>query len=300
MIAADGIHHGETARRGIAFRWLLSGFLLAAPLVEPQADQIISIAYLKEGMSELNDSDKLVGLQMWAEEMTGLTHMRTEVTGVNTMHELMRGLESKSVNFALFNTGAYLGNYRILKPYLANEILGVQRSEQLFEDYLILVKNSSPIHDFRDLRNRRLAISKEHILYNDYLEYLVKKISGKQAAYFFKKIDDAPTPSRAVLEVFFGGSDACLAPRHIFELTAALNPQVSKDLRIIHSSGAIFIPAVLVAFNSEPEETRKLIVRAMLDVQLTLRGKQILELFKIKGLVPAAAEDFTPMFKIYE
>jgi ABC-type phosphate/phosphonate transport system substrate-binding protein len=274
--------------------------LLLNPAYTTAAEQAKTFAYLKTGLNELNQSERIVGLQMWADEIAANNKSKIEIRAINSIDDMITAAKNKQLNFALFNTGAYLKNYRRLQPYLAPETFAIQRSDELYENYVIVVKNSSAIDSFSALRNKRFALAGEHILFNDYLEYIVKTSGGLRAARFFKQISHPPTSTQAILNVFFGVADACLTPLHVFNLTGEMNPAIFEKLKIIHSSGPIFIPAVVVVFNNTSDEGRKIFKHILLDEAIDIHKRQFLDSFKVNRIVLVEPANFQSMLKIYE
>jgi ABC-type phosphate/phosphonate transport system substrate-binding protein len=237
---------------------------------------------------------------MWGEEVARQNHITAEVRSIDTTAELIKGIKLNQINFALLNTGSFIKLYQQLKPQLKPEIYAVSRTEDLYEDYLILVKKSSTIKSINDLRSKRFSYSADHILYSHYLTHLISQLTGQQPKQFFKQILQPDTASQSVLSVYFGNSDACLIPRHIFMMTATMNPALSNELAIIHSSGPIFIPAVVLAFNSVSTELQSSFGKDLLDSKNSTRGKQILDLFRIDHLVQVDVAQFQPMFAFFK
>lgn len=278
-------------------------FLLAVMLClcgALSADDKINIAYLKEGLTELNQYEKLVALNMWIEEFSRIYHVEAEFRAINTIDELIHAVQSGEIHFALLNSGEYLKEYARLKPFLATRIYAVERTENLFEEYLIMVKKSDAVHKLEDLHHKRFSFLADHQLYNRYLEYLTLQIGREKPEQFFKQIRHTPTASQAVLDVFFNRSDACLVPRHIFMTAAALNPAITEQLTTLRSSGPMFIPAVVVSFTHTPEVMQQMFGHHLTESHLTTRGQQIFELFQIIRIVQVLPEQFQPMFAIYD
>ncbi|WP_347986770.1 PhnD/SsuA/transferrin family substrate-binding protein [Methylomonas sp. AM2-LC] len=265
-----------------------------------QAEEKLNFFYLKSGLSELNASNKLVGLQILGEELSRHTHKETRIEGINSFDDFISSIERNEINFALLNVGDYLNHYKKLKPYLATDTYAIKRTDELYEEYVILVKKSSDIDSLNDLNLKRLALSTDHILYDEYLKYIIKQTSGKNVKQFLKTLHKSPTPSQSILDVFFGSTDACLVAKHIYNLNSAMNPAIVQDLKIIHSSGPMFIPAVLVVFAITPPEIRTQFSQAIIEDQVTARGKQMLELFKVSSVTPVSIEQFQPMLKMYQ
>lgn len=264
------------------------------------AEEKINIAYLKEGLADLNKSEKMIALQMWGEEVARLNKVSAEVFPIDSMDVLLRDVQLKKIHFALMNTGKFIMNYQKLQPYLSTDIYAVQRTTDLYEDYVIVVKKNTTLKRLTDLKRKRFSIIGNHLLQQKYLEYLLQSLYGQKPAEFFKQIRHPPTETQSVLDVFFGVSDGCTVPRHIFMASATLNPSIFEQLTIIHNSGPVFIPAVLVAFNYGTENMRKTFGKHLLESQFTVRGQQILDLFKINRIVQIDSEQLQPMFVFFE
>ncbi len=64
------------------------------------------------------------------------------------------------------------------------------------------------------------------------------------AEYFFDPMAHVGKVSEVLLPVFFGKEDACLVTQKVFDIMAELNPQISRQLKIVAASKG-YIPGFL-------------------------------------------------------
>jgi ABC-type phosphate/phosphonate transport system substrate-binding protein len=156
-------------------------------------------------------------------------------------------------------------------------------------DLLLLVRKDSGIRSIRDLRGKTIVMPMRNPrcldMHTAWLETLVMEEGSKGIATFFSSVKETRTAAKAVMPVFFRQADACIVTRQVFDLTAELNPQISRELTIISrkeklSQGIIAIDRRL------SEETREKIRQAFLTLHQTPEGQQLLMLFKVRKLVP--------------
>lgn len=264
------------------------------------AEDKINIAYLKEGLKDLNKAEKLIALQMWSEDVARINHVPAEIRSYDSMSELLSDIQLKQIHFALMNTGNYLMYQKQLLPFLSSDIYATLRTEEIYESFIVLVNKKSSINALDDLKNKRFSIVEDYIIQHRYLEYLTKNINRQSPAQYFKLLKTRPSENQALLDVFFGVSDGCIVAQHFYKMAIELNPTLADQLNVIINSGPVFIPAILIAFNYDTENIREKFGKNLLDAQFTARGREILDLFKINRIVRVDAEQLKPMFVFFE
>jgi ABC-type phosphate/phosphonate transport system substrate-binding protein len=256
------------------------------------------MAFVKEGLPDLSQADKRAALEMWADDLGKEEKITASILAVDDVNELIKLAEDRKVTSVLINTGAYIQHLARLKPLLSNDVLAIKRHEGLFEDYVIVTQKESGLNSILQLRHKKISMVSDYVLQRGYLNYLLKHSVSLSARQFFSRIINAKTGSLAVLDVFFGRADVAIVAQHIFDLTADLNPAIRHELQIIHNSGPKFVPALLVMFK-HAEEVNKLMKNQALEHQFTVRGQQLLDLFKINGLEEVTYQDLEPSFFVY-
>lgn len=266
----------------------------------PVRAEKISIVYLTEGIAEFKKTEKMAALQVWGEEIASQNQLEAEARIIGTLEELMREVQAKRVHFALMSTAQYLMRYQEIKSYVAPEMYAVTRTDELYEDYIIVSKANSPVKSLADLKHKHVSLVKDYLLVKQYLKYLTLKTNKQDPEQFFKKVHETPTSFQALLDVYFKRSDACLVPRIAYMMAGELNPEIFEQLSVIHNSKKMFIPAVVLTFNSTQSETRAILAQYFLEAQFSVHGQQILDLFKVKHFIQIDEKQLQPMLELYE
>ena len=78
-----------------------------------------------------------------------------------------------------------------------------------------------------------------------------------------------------------------------------LNPAINNDIKVVHHSGANFIPALVLTFNYSGNAYADKVRNNLGTLTDTVRGQEILNLFNIKNITPAHHDSLTYMFDIF-
>lgn len=265
---------------------------------EVQAASPVTIVYLQDGMSELQKTEKQVALQLWVEEMAHEGDLEVEVLPVATVSRLVQLIKLKKVNYVIINSVHYL-KHGELKEFFKQSFWAVQRSNTLYEEYVIVSRKQNNIKGFKQLPNTQLSIAHDGLLMHFYLNYLALKAGYPASKRIFKKIRNTHTASQAVLDVYFGKSDVCIVPRHILNMAVELNPSIMERLNIAHRSGDIFIPVLIIGTTNTPDDVSAAFADAIEVINASPRGEQIINLFKINSIVRIQPEKLAAMSAIY-
>ena len=153
-------------------------------------------------------------------------------------------------------------------------------------EYALYVRRDSGIQHLRQLRGASLLIEKggKGSLAGIWLQTLVMKQTGKPVG-FFGTLREVDKISQAVLPVFFGNADACVAPVSTFDTMAELNPQLTRQIERIAVSPVLSRGPVCFR-NDVLEEFGDVLVDALGSLHTDPRGQQILTLFHLDRLLP--------------
>lgn len=261
--------------------------------------EIITFAYLLDGLNEVQKNENQVGLRIWAEEIAKQGNDEIRIRIVKKFPEMISLIKKKQVNYVMLNTVHYLEHENDLKPLLDHRILALKRSKTLFEQYFVITQEKFIGNQLNNLKGKSLSVSSDNLLMNFYLEYLLLEAGNKPSKRFFKSIKDTKTASQAVLDVYFNKSMACIVPKHILDMTAELNPAILTRIKTLHQSDRIFIPVLIVTVADNPEAMNQTIFDSILNIKSTPRGRQIIDLFKIDSVVEIEHEKLDAMKGIF-
>lgn len=160
------------------------------------------------------------------------------------------------------------------------------------EQYLLLVHRASGVTELAGLRGKRLAVfqNSRMSLGKVWLEVALAKAGQPLAAEHFGSVIDQPKLSKAVLEVFFRQTDACLVSRRGFATMSELNPQVGTQLVALATSPAL-VPAVFPFRTDFNPTLKEKSLREMSLVHTTAAGQQALMIFQVGQVAERPATD---------
>lgn len=260
--------------------------------------QVVTLAYLETGLKDLTVADRQVALQMLSKELVRGTDFEISILPLSSMEEMIGLLKTAKLNYSIINS-YYLRDIDRLLPFMDKPMWSIQRSHQAKEDYVLVVGNNFNYKDINSLSGRRISIHQDYLMQKFYLMYLVRKNAHLPLEKFFKVIKDTRTDSQAVLDVFFGTSDVCLVPQYIVDLAIDLNPAIKNKIKVVHHSGANFIPALVISFKGNPDNLANVVHNNLQALPETIRGQEILALFNIKTVTPTGMEALQFMLTMF-
>jgi phosphonate transport system substrate-binding protein len=233
----------------------------------------------------VNHDDATAAISAWAKT---IVKARGILLGVETRtfepeEDLAAILASHRVDALAMTSVQFLG----LEPSLQPEsVFLATKSGLIAEQYVLLVHENSGIIDLAGLPGRTLLLhaSPRTSLAPYWIEVLLANHSLASANEVFKKQESFDTASKAILPVFFRKADACLVTTNAFELACELNPQLARHLRVL----AVSRPLIPDLFCFRPDynpEAREKLEPAILDLQESSAGRQVLTVFKCDRMV---------------
>jgi ABC-type phosphate/phosphonate transport system substrate-binding protein len=154
-------------------------------------------------------------------------------------------------------------------------------------ELLLLARKDYGISRFADLRNRTIALPAENsqfgTIYRTWLENMVMKEGAKSAPTFFSAITETRGASQAVMSAFFRKTDACIVSSNAFDVLNELNPQLSRDLRVIESIDRL-VGGIVAVRQDLPNERKEKVRQTLENLHKDPDGKQVLVLFQLSGI----------------
>ncbi len=251
----------------------------------------IRLGYLASMLAEVDRSDAKVALQVWTDNLSkeeGYNYTTfSEI--YESLDEMVQALKDRKIDMVSISALDYL---RIRdKVSLIPEICSAW-NDSPFAVELLLVRKDSGITSFKQLAGRTLLIEKLATggLPMIWLDTLLWKNGLPEHTRFCGKVKLVDKSSAAAMPVFFKQADACIVRETSFNSIVELNPQVGNDLVAIERSPKCLRAFAL--FRSDYNETdRKRLERSALKLHQTVKGKQILMLFKTEKII-----DYDPAF----
>ena len=149
--------------------------------------------------------------------------------------------------------------------------------------YLLIVRNDLKYNHISDLRGKKLTLQTVGDIERLFVNTLLLRDGLKEAKNFFSKIIEKTKPSRAVLDVFFGKSDVCVVPEHVFNTMIELNPQMAQQTKVLAISPAV-LPAVTGFRKNCDPRVKKFLLDQVPVLQNSEKGKQLFLMYKIEDV----------------
>jgi ABC-type phosphate/phosphonate transport system substrate-binding protein len=155
-------------------------------------------------------------------------------------------------------------------------------------ELLLLVRKDSGIRSIHDLRGRSIVMPMRNPrcldMYFAWLETLLMEEGSKGINSYFSSVKETRPATKAIMPVFFRQADACIVTRQVFDLTAEMNPQISRELTVISRKEKLS-QGIIAVDRRLSEESRQRVRQAFLTLHQTPEGEQLLMLFKVRKLV---------------
>lgn len=228
----------------------------SATNVDADSFRVIRIGYPASALSFVDDRDARVAIEIWSNQLIvniPLT-MRASAYAFPDLSLLVKAINANDIDLVMLTGLDFLRikNQVSLQPALVGSY-----GEGFGEQFILLTHNDLSYKELGNFKDKKLII---HTLRDRYdlsrlwLETLFLRSGIFPIENFFKKIDEVPKASRAILGVFFGQADACVVPLRAFKASTELNPQLAEKLKILHQS-PIYLDN-LVCFQRENYENK--------------------------------------------
>jgi len=264
------------------FWWIAAG----APAQQaPLANSIVRIGFEAHALGNANRTDVTAAMKAWMLAVTkeqGLAYT-TNFKVYDSLDDLVSALRHEQLE--VFN--ASMDEFLILeKKVPCKGIFASLVHGKMTEQYVLLVHKDRVINGLNDLRGESIAVL-DHprtSLAPHWLDAELLRNKLPISARFFGKISHVTKPNLAVLPVFFKQMAAALVTRSSFEALGELNPQLSRQVRVLRSSPEL-VPGVGAYPRSANSAAVELYRTQALKLGTTAAGKLILNLFQIEGIV---------------
>jgi ABC-type amino acid transport substrate-binding protein len=252
----------------------------------------LRIGFYLPGIRDVNQADLKISLNQWTEEVARPFGIKIIPSTYDSMPAMRQALERGDLNFinAPGMELAELFSPQDIREGYARRIEGVD------EGLALVVPRDSDAREFRDLKRRRLMRLGNDRLADYYLETQCMK-AGRQACGDFLVLTDEKRDIQSVYAVFFGRVDAALV--HLSTLRAAmeLNPQIAHSLRVLQEWKAKGMYFGIMTRHTDPAY-RSMIINSAREALKTVRGRQLLELFRTDYLEPVDAGALKPYWAL--
>ncbi|HNV69962.1 MAG TPA: PhnD/SsuA/transferrin family substrate-binding protein [Candidatus Ozemobacteraceae bacterium] len=289
-------HEGGTRRRLCLSVLLIRCLLLLAiaqPVVvsaqDPKLRQL-NVGYSSVMISNVDLKDAQIALKVWSDmlERDKKGKWEQQATIYPTTRELIEAYRAGKADIIAFTVLEYLlfKDQVEMTPELVGEISGSPCQQNL-----LLVNSKSGITSLEQLKGKTLIIENQGtgnipILW---LDIILKKSGLERMRKHFAIVKEVQAPSKAATPVFFQQAHACIVRESGFKTLIDLNPQYQRELTVLASSSAFLRGITCYRRDFDPADKQDLMSSAV-KLHETVRGQQILTLFKVDRILPFKPE----------
>ena len=257
--------------------------VLSTPLHAKEKLKMSTIACLTDGLDDIKYKEIRLAFDLWNNEVVQNQNIEVKTLYYSDHTSIIKDFKNHIFETLRLNPIYYL-QYQEDIDLIAEDYYIMQRAETHYEKMLLLVRNNSGIKNLEDLKDKVIGIKNdsyqaEFFLNKEMLEYLHRDSNG-----YIKEFKKTKKYTTALLNVFFKKVDACIVPEYVVKLVNEMNPLVGKVLIPIVQSQNIFMPSMAILHKDTPPFLKEMYRKNITNLEETVRGKNILTLFKIKRI----------------
>jgi ABC-type phosphate/phosphonate transport system substrate-binding protein len=257
------------------------------------------VGSLIDGLSDMQTKDAQLALSIWGQELAVNAGMSTQIKYYQTVEEIIKAYENSEFAFVSLNSYFFL-KYKNIFYDNTQQFWTSQKTDELFEEYVILVKEDSKIKSMKDLKHKVLVSAADDKMGRLILDYEILKEMHLSSAEYISSMKETKKHSTAILNTYFGKADACITPSYVLDLVNEMNPDVGRKLKVIYKSERIFLPHLINSHKNASEEVMRRFSVSASALDKSVRGRNVLDLFKIKKMSLVSRQDLEPMFAYYD
>lgn len=260
----------------------------------------ITVGWYRPMLSETDIKDVNAAIHVWIKQIAA-DEINIESIIYDDLPSMIQGIRHNHVQWLNLPPISY---FRMKKEIDLDQEYELIYAAQMYGEgkarkYYIVVRDDAPYTSIRDLRNTKFATREYNETGRLYVNTLLLEEGIHSAEQFFTVIDEKQRYSQIVLGVFFKQYDAGMVPDGIFKTMGELNPQINRQLRIIAASDA-YVNAVGLLSRQVAEATKHWITTTVLDLQNSVEGRQLLNLFKLDSMTTIDPEELQPVKTLLE
>lgn len=153
--------------------------------------------------------------------------------------------------------------------------------------FVLIARHDSGMRSVADLRGKTILLLPEHKheASTIWLDILIMKEAKTQRRNFFSREKESSRVSLSIMGVFFRQVDAAVVTRAAYDTSKLLNPQLERELIVIRESNDL-ADGVTCFSAAISAKSRDSLLKAILKVNETARGRQLYTIFHTSGTTP--------------
>lgn len=270
---------------------LFSLLTLCAPA--SRAADILNMGFYLPGIRDANLADVHITLQLWADEVGKAHGINATAYTYSDMATLYRDSMGGKINLIV------APGMEIAETFTPEELAPgfVGKHHGTGEGLALIVRASDGIRQFGDLRGKKVLHLSNDRLSSVFLENQCRQHAGAACADLFQ-VNQEKRNNLAIHKVFFGQADAALVSLSALHAANELNPQIRQRMRILLEWKTSALSYGLMSARTDIS-LRDRTVKSAMQATTTVRGKQLLELFKTDFMDRVDVQDLKPYWQLH-
>jgi len=257
------------------------------------------LGYLVEGLNYVKQKDTKLAFGLWIQELANNESTDLHVEYYKDPSKHKEDYINFKFSYMTMNTYFFLKNREVLTNN-SREYWTIQKGEELYEEYVVLVREESGINQIKDLKGVHLLSREDDYIGRMVLDYMFLDSFQKSVDEYISKMYLTKKDSESILKVYFKKADACIVPSYALDIVAELNPDVGRKLRVLYKTPKIFVPMIGAFHKKTDPELMKIFYRNVVRLDKTARGRSILDLYKMKKMFIIELKLLEPIIQYYE
>ena len=233
----------------------------------------------------VNRDDAQAAIKAWTKTIMRqrAIPLEVETTLYESETEITAALKGAGVDAVSMLSSQFLALEPELRP---GSVFLSSRKGRFTEQYVLLARR------YHDLAQEAVPQERKLLLQNNvraslapaWLDTMLAGGGLESGTAALKSMRRVETSSKAVLQVFFRQADACVVTANVFEMAGELNPQISRELRVLAVSPEV-VPAVFFFRPGCTFRLKDALEAAIVELHESVAGQQVLTLFQGDGML---------------
>ncbi len=264
--------------------------LLARPaLTAPPGGESARLGMYMRIARDLNRADARTALEVWAEELTRKFQVPSEAHFYADITTLRQDFDAGRLNMVIADAMTFVRHFK-------SDELAEGFTTKLHSDAsLLLLARAGTAKT--DLIGKRVAQITNDDVSATYLETLCLRQHGRVCKDLPISVVPVSNNHQAMTRLLFNQADMALVNRHGYELATELNPQLAHAGQVVNELA--FSTQYFGFFSARVDPAfRRFALRSIPTTHQEVRGRQLLDVFKVEQVALADPSALQPFFQL--
>ncbi|HMK55940.1 MAG TPA: PhnD/SsuA/transferrin family substrate-binding protein [Dissulfurispiraceae bacterium] len=266
----------------LVFLFFITG--TCSPEVNEYMPHHLRVGYSAKFLNDVSLADAQVAIELWTKEMAKSSILKVQPKAFifDNLQTMVTALQNNEIDMVTLTAMDFIKirDKVAIEPALVASRRGAAGGDEL----ALIVRRDQGITDVKQLKGKKVMVH-AYMLDSAYI-WLSNVVHHKKQPLkdkFFGSVQEVKKASQAVLPVFFKQADAVVVSKNAFETMSELNPQLAREMMIIHSSEKLMYGMICMNTHLSPT-IKKDIMNSAVSMHRSPAGRQILTLFQIDNI----------------